>query len=249
MEIKDRVAVVTGAASGIGRATALALANAGASAIMLADIDEVGLEKVSAEVRAAGSEPRAVPCDLRVTRDIEVILDRAIDHFGQLDILHNNAGLSSGTPYWPQIPLHRLESLIDVNLRAVIVGTRLAIDRMPDGGAIVNTASMAAFEPMLSEAVYCATKSGVEMFTRSCADLAESHRIRVNCVCPGIVETPMLRSTGADIGEMADYLRPMYEAVLPQTPEFIAKAVLELIRDDDQAGAIVQLPNESRAQA
>lgn len=247
MEIRDRVAVVTGGASGIGAATARALAEAGARAVLLADIDEAGLETVAAEVKERGAEARAVPCDLRVTRDIEVLLDRAVDHFDRLDILHNNAGVSSGTPYWPDEHVFHLENSLDVNLKAVVIGTRLALDRMREhGGAIVNTASMAAMIPFPPEAAYSAAKAGVVSFTRACAPLAESHRIRVNCVCPGIVETPMLRATGATPGTMAEYLQPVYDAVTPLTPEAIADAVLDLIRDDTKAGEIVELPNEGR---
>jgi NAD(P)-dependent dehydrogenase (short-subunit alcohol dehydrogenase family) len=250
MEIRDRVAVVTGAASGIGAATARALAGAGARAVLLADINDEGLERVALDVQGLGAEARAVPCDLRITRDIEVLLDRALDHFGQLDILHNNAGVSSGTPYWPDEPVYKIEAGLDVNLKAVVIGTRLAIDRMRDnGGAIINTASMAAMVPFPPEAAYCAAKAGVAMFTRACAPLGESHGIRVNCVCPGIVETPMLRDTGAKPGEMAEYLQPAYDALAPLAPEEIADAVLALIRDDTKAGVVVELPNEPRKPA
>jgi len=250
MEIRDRVAIVTGAAGGIGAATARALAEAGAHAVLLADIDDAGLESVAGDVQAAGAQARCVPCDLRVTRDIEVLLDRALDHFGRLDILHNNAGVSSGTPYWPDEPVYRIEESLDVNLKAVVLGTRLAVDRMREhGGAIVNTASMAALIPFAPEAVYSAAKAGVAMFTRACAPLGESHGIRVNCVCPGIVETPMLRATGAEPGTMADYLQPAYDALAPLTPEEVAEAVLALVRDDTKAGVVVELPNEPRKPA
>ncbi len=250
MEIRDRVAVVTGGASGLGAATARALAEAGARAVLLADIDEAGLESVARDVKALGAEVRAVPCDLRITRDLEVLLDRAVDHFDRLDILHNNAGVSSGTPYWPDEPVHHLENSLDVNLKAVVIGTRLALDRMREhGGAIVNTASMAAMIPFPPEAAYSAAKAGVVSFTRACAPLAESHGIRVNCVCPGIVETPMLRATGPTPGTMADYLQPVYDAVTPLAPEDVASVVLDLIRDDAKAGEIVELPNEGRGAA
>ena len=138
---------------------------------------------------------------------------------------------------------------MDVNLKAVLFGTRLAVPRMArhGGGVIVNTASMAACTPLPPEAVYCATKAGVAMFTRSCASLRESHGVRVNCVCPGITETPMIHAGGADGIGMADYLEPVYAAVRPIAPEEIAAAVLALIRDEDRAGEVVELPNQLRS--
>jgi len=114
------------------------------------------------------------------------------------------------------------------------------------GGVIVNTASMAARTPLPPEAVYCATKAGVAIFTESCAGLRESHGVRVCCVCPGITETPMLHRTVPGGQGMAAYLQPVYAAVDPIAPERIAEAVLALVRDDDAAGVVVEIQNAPR---
>jgi 3-oxoacyl-[acyl-carrier protein] reductase len=247
MDIRDRIAVVTGAASGIGRATALALARAGARAVLLADRDELGLAEASRAVEALGCEGPAVPTDVRDPDALERLLERA-EQAGGLDILHNNAGLSGGTPTWPDIEIGRIADLVDVNLKGVLFGTRLAVPRMAKrgGGVIVNTASIAAHTPLPPEAVYCATKAGVEIFTRSCAALADSHGVRVACVCPGVTETPMVHATGAGGRGIADYLAPVYAAVRPIPPEGIADVVLDLIRDETSAGRVVDVPNELR---
>jgi 3-oxoacyl-[acyl-carrier protein] reductase len=144
----------------------------------------------------------------------------------------------------------RIQALVSVNLTAVILGTRLALPRIRSsgGGVIVNTASMAAHSPLPPDAAYAATKAGVVLFTRSCAPLRESHGVRVNCVCPGVVETPMLYTTSGD-GTIASWLSPIYDAVEPLAPDEIAAAVLALVRDDSQAGQIVDVPNRPRAKA
>jgi NAD(P)-dependent dehydrogenase (short-subunit alcohol dehydrogenase family) len=249
MEVRDRVAVVTGAASGIGRASALALARQGARRLVLADLDEDGLAETARGVADASAQALVVPTDVRDPDALERLFERADADGGGLDILHNNAGLSSGTPTWPEIAVERIAALVDVNLKAVLFGTRLALPRMArrGGGVIVNTASMAARTPLPPEAVYCATKAGVVMFTQSCASLRESHGVRVCCVCPGITETPMIHHTGPDGDGMAAYLQPVYAAVEPIPPERIAEAVLALIRDEQAAGAVVEVANEPRS--
>ena len=248
MKLRDRVAVVTGAASGIGRATAIALASAGARRVVLADLARAGLAATAREVEAAGAEAPCVPTDVRDPESLQRLLDRAEADDGGLDVLHNNAGLPSGTPTWPDIALERIADLLDVNLKGVLFGTRLALPRMArrGGGAIVNTASIAGHVPLLPEAVYCATKAGVEMFTRSCAGLRESHGVRVNCVCPGLTDTPMLQKTGPGGRGLADFLKPVHDAVRLIAPEDIAAAVLALVEDEAQAGAVVDVPNAPR---
>jgi 3-oxoacyl-[acyl-carrier protein] reductase len=249
MQIRDRVAIVTGAASGIGRASALSLARAGARAVALADVDASGLDAVAAEVEASGAAALPLVTDVRDARSLERLYDE-VGKLGDFSILHNNAGLTTAVPHWPDVGVEKISALIDVNLTAVIVGTRLAAPRMQrsGGGAIVNTASIAAHAPLPPEAVYCAAKAGVVMFTRCCAPLLESHGVRVNCVCPGVVETPMLRQTGID-GALADYLQPVYDALLPLQPDAIAAAVIALVEDDLAVARVVDLQNEPRVGA
>jgi NAD(P)-dependent dehydrogenase (short-subunit alcohol dehydrogenase family) len=246
MEIRDQVAVVTGAAMGIGRATALALARAGARGVALADVEEAALDETAAEVERAGAKALAVPTDVREPAQWERLLDRTESALGTPRILHNNAGVATATPTWPDLSIERIELLVDVNLKGVILGTRLALPRLQaaGGGVIVQTASMAAHAPLPPEAVYCATKAGVVMFTQACSPLAQSHGVRVNCVCPGVVETPMLRKTGLN-GEIADYLKPIYAALVPLDPAEVADAVLALVRDDQAVARIVDVNNRA----
>lgn len=248
MQIGERVAIVTGAASGIGRATALALARAGARGVGLADLDEAGLEETASGVRDAGAAALALRTDVCEPADLERLYARTAAELGAFTILHNNAGVATGHPPWPEMEVAAIERLVDVNLKGVIVGTRLALEpmRAAGGGVVVNTASIAGHAPLPQEAAYCATKAGVEMFTRCCAPLLESHRVRVACVCPGLVETPLLR-TSREGGDVVPHVRPICEILELLDPSRIAAAVIALVEDDGAVARVVDVPNEPRS--
>ena len=236
MDIEGRSAVVTGAGSGIGRASSVALAAAGAK-ILIADIDDAAAKESAAIIRDAGGTAETVTVDVTEVDQLEAMFDAAEAAFGGIDILHNNAGIVCGAPLWPETSAARLLQQISINLGAVVVGTRLAVDRMGPrgGGVIVNTGSLASLLPMPDEPVYSATKAAVLMFTRACAGLYGSHRIRVNAVLPGLVETPLLDNTGdgttrAEWTEMAQVMMPLLQA------EDVAAAVIEFVENDDLAG-------------
>lgn len=243
MDLQNRVAIVTGAARGIGRATAVALAKAGARAVVLADLKEPEMAETADRVSEAGAEPLSVPTDAGDLGSLRAVFAKTEASFGRLDILHNNAGLGEGPPDWPGIAPERAGAIVDVNLRGVILGTQLALPLMKQsgGGAVVNTASGAAFVPLPPQAVYAATKAGVVHFTKSCIPLHQSHGVRVTCVCPGLVDTDMPREAGD--GGVPDWLRPMWEAVKLLRPEDIADAVLDLVRAEDNAGEVVTVGN------
>ena len=246
MEIQDKVAIVTGAGNGIGRATAIALARAGARGVVIADLRAADAQETAREVEKQGSEPRLVEVDVGQSDGLRRLINDTNEHFGSLHILHNNAGMGEGSETWPDVDEERVANVVDVNLRAVILGTRLAIPliQKSGGGAIVNTASGAAFTPLPPQAVYAATKAGIVHFTRSCEAVAASHDVRVSCVCPGLVETGMLLESGA--GKPAAWLEPVIQGVQLLSPEDIAAEVLALIRDPESAGKVVSVSNEPR---
>jgi NAD(P)-dependent dehydrogenase (short-subunit alcohol dehydrogenase family) len=229
--LAGKVAVVTGAGSGIGRATALALARAGAT-VVVADIDDIGGSETVGLVHDVGGTSTYVRTDVTEPRSLEALFATTEADHGGLDILHNNAGLVCGAPMWPDITPETLLRTMNVNLGGVVLGTRLAIDpmRRRGGGAIVNTASMAALFPMADDPIYSATKAGVTMFTRACASLAKEG-IRVNCVLPGLVDTPLLDKTGDGDG-WADWVHSANEHMGLLEAEEIAAVVLDLIVDD-----------------
>jgi NAD(P)-dependent dehydrogenase (short-subunit alcohol dehydrogenase family) len=245
MDIQDRVAIVTGSASGIGRATAVALAEAGARAVVLADWNDA--EETASLVAAAGAEALPVPTDVSDLESQRKLFAEVDRRYGVLHILHNNAAIGEGHDLWPDVPPERCAAIVDVNLRGVVLGTQLATRPMQrsGGGVVVSTSSGGGLIPVPQQAVYAATKAGVIHFTKSCVPMAESHGVRVNCVCPGLVDTPMVLETGG--GKVAEWLRPMYEGVQLLQPDEIAAVVLEIIRDDAMVGEAVTVGNQPRA--
>jgi NAD(P)-dependent dehydrogenase (short-subunit alcohol dehydrogenase family) len=198
----------------------------------VADLDEAGGQETVALIADEGGAAVYVRCDVSEARSIEAMYATAVQAFGGIDIVHNNAGMVCGWPLWPDITPETLNRIIQVNLGGPILGTRLALDhlRARGGGVIVNTASLAAQFALAEDPAYSATKAGVAMFTRACAALADEG-IRVNAVLPGLVDTPLLNKTGAD-GAPAEWAVRSRDVTGVLDPSAIADAVLDLVRDD-----------------
>ncbi len=247
MQIKDRVAIITGAAAGIGRATAVRFAVLGARGITLADVDEAGLAETERLVRgaAAGCGTLVVPTDVTQIAALEQLYESTVGRFGELDIVFNNAGIVSGPPPFPDTAPERIKRVIEIDLGSVAVSTYFAVQHMrARGGVIVNTASTGGLTPYLADAPYAAAKAGVIMFSRSCKDLQAMHGIRVNAVCPGVTETPILEKLGG--GERPDWLGPIMANIELLRPEDIAEAVVRIVEDDALAGEYVVVSNQPR---
>jgi NAD(P)-dependent dehydrogenase (short-subunit alcohol dehydrogenase family) len=238
MEIGGRVALVTGAASGIGRATAVRLAGEGAK-VAVADMNQAGAEEATAAIHAAGGDAIALTIDVTDDVAFAALFEQVEQAFGGIDIMVNNAGVTSGGMF-PDVSPAQWGRTLDINLRAVITGTQLAITALKKrgGGVILNTASIAGIMGFPPDPVYSATKGGVVLFTRSLAPLKDSHKIRVNCVCPGFVETPLLMGLGADAPPER---RAMLAALPKLQPEDIADAFVSLIQDDNVAGEALRV--------
>ena len=237
MEIAGRVALVTGAGAGIGRATAVRLAREGA-AVAVADFDDGTGQETVREIEAASGRAGFVRVDVAGDADVRAMVDFAVTTFGGLDILVNNAGIVVNPPFPDAEPESWLR-VLDVNLRGPMLATYYAIPAMRDrdGGAIVNIASLAGvgFGPHPAPD-YAATKAGVARFTAALASLGETSGIRVNCICPDWVDTPMSRRSRSRMTpeEEAATVPPGILA-----PEEIADAAVELIRDDSLAGRVM----------
>jgi 15-hydroxyprostaglandin dehydrogenase (NAD) len=235
MDISGRVALVTGGASGIGRATVVALARRGAS-VMFIDRDQPGARRTARRVPDFGRVAFRAG-DVTEGDDLAAAIDSAVETFGGLDIVANIAGVGDGDLFGDDPGDWR--RVIDIDLTAVIDCTRLAVRAMRrkgNSGVIVNLASFLGLYPMAASPVYCAAKAGVVHFTRSLAYLADDCGIRVNAICPELVDTP-LGAAGMTAAAMAE-LRSS-EGVL--TPEDVAEWVVRVIEDDSRAGAILQL--------
>jgi NAD(P)-dependent dehydrogenase (short-subunit alcohol dehydrogenase family) len=241
VEIKGKVGVITGGSSGIGRATAERLAKEGAR-IVVADLDEAGGAETVKRIESAGGRAVFVKADVTRLEDARRMLDTAMSKFGRLDILHNNAGIGVGAPGFPEAPPERWHLVIDIDLQAVILGTGLAAPLMQKhgGGAIINTASMAGLYPHRQDVVYAAAKGGVVNFTHSLAFWEAERKIRVNCVCPGIVDTPMVRK-GIEAATKLGFLSKPWMPVKMLQPEEIADAVVSLVRDNSLFGCALEI--------
>ena len=239
MEIKGKVGVITGGGSGIGRATAVRLASEGA-AILVADVDAAGGTETVKRIEAAGGRAAFVQADVTKLEDARRMLDTAVSKFGRLDILHNNAGIGVGAPGFPDAPPERWHLVVEIDLQAVILGTGLAapIMQKSGGGVIINTASMAGLYPHRQDAVYGAAKGGVVNFTHSLAYWEQERNIRVNCICPGVVDTPLVRR-GIEQAEKLGIKSWMPSKIIQ--PEEIADAIVRLVRDDSLFGCSMEV--------
>ncbi len=238
MDPNGKVAIVTGAGSGIGRATASALAAAGAS-VLVADVNETGGAETVGIIEGAGGKVAFLRVDVRERGDLDRMIAAAEDTFGGLDIIHNNAGIGTPRPRFPDAKQEDWERVITIDLWAVIAGTQAAIPAIKrrGGGVIVNTASIAGLMGYLPDPIYGAAKHGVVGFTRSLEYLKAESNIRVNCVCPGVVDTPMVRFADRNMTPEEIAAREAFLKQMPLiAPETIAETVMQLITDESLNG-------------
>ncbi|HZR84801.1 MAG TPA: SDR family NAD(P)-dependent oxidoreductase [Candidatus Binatia bacterium] len=244
-EFQGRVAVVTGAASGIGRALAERLAGVGMN-LVLSDVEEPALATAARELEAGGARVAAVPTDVSKPEQVDALAERAYGAFGAVHVLCNNAGVSSGGLTW-QVPLGDWEWVLGVNLWGVIHGVRAFVPRMLEGGQeghVVNTASMAGLATAPGMAPYHVSKFGVVAISESLHyELAMlGAKVKVSVLCPGWVNTRIAdadRNRPADLPPPAlapdqEALRELVRGLLASglAPSQVADRVLEAVREE-----------------
>lgn len=234
MRLEGKVAIVTGAASGIGRASALRFLREGAR-VVLADLSEHRLSEALDEAtgHAPGAQALAVRCDVSSETDVEALVAQAVAKFGRLDCMVNNAGVPGAVGPITDISVEAWDRTYAVLVRGVFLGIKHAARAMADeGGSIVNTASIAALNAGAGPAPYSSAKAAVLALSRSAAVELAPRRIRVNALCPGLILTPLLeRGQGTALPEVLSKAQPWPEAGLP---EHIADAALFLASDESR---------------
>lgn len=237
-DLSGKIAVITGGAGGIGRATGIELGRCGAS-LLLVDLDEAGLAEAGRAVGETGTEVRTHVADVSRAADVQSYVSAALDAFGRLDLFFNNAGVEGMTLPLCEYPEEEFDRVMAINLRGVFLGLRHVLPVMIEqgAGAIVNTASMAAILGLPTTGVYNASKAAVVSLTKTAAAEVGAHGVRVNAVCPGVIETRMTYSLAASFNPAAP--EDAWASMADRVPlgrfgsaEEIARVVRVLLSDD-----------------
>lgn len=246
MRLKDKVALITGAASGIGRATAELFGREGAK-VMCADIDGEGAERVARQIGDSRGDAASLQADVSQAADAERMVQQTVKRWGQLDVLVNNAGIAFVLPL-TQVPEDQWDELMNVNLKGVYLGCKYAIPQMvgQGKGAIVNTASITGLRGFATWTTYSASKGGVVQLTKALAMELARMNVRANCVCPGIIDTAMLDQAvvvqGVDKAELVATLGQGHPMGRIGRPEEVAAVILFLASDEASFITGVALP-------
>jgi len=234
LSLEGKVAIITGAASGIGLASAKLLAKAGAGVALL-DVDATKGKKAKQEIEKIGRKAKFYRCDVTSNSDCKKTTEDVYQKFGKIDILVNNAGVTRRKDV-VELNEEEWDLVLNVNLKAIYLLSRHVIPHMIEdgGGSIINIGSGWGLKGGPQAAAYCAAKGGVVNLTRAMAIDHGKQNIRVNCVCPGDVDTPLLHEEAAQLGEdETEFLKKAADRPLKKIgqPEDIANAVLYLASD------------------
>lgn len=230
--MQGKVAVVTGAASGIGRATALAFAKEGAR-VVVSDVDAEGGEATVRMIRECGGEAIFVRADVSRTAEVRELIATAVGTFGRLDYAFNNAGIEGESAPTADATEENWDRVIDINLKGVWLCMKAEIPRMLEngGGAIVNCSSILGTVGFERAPAYVASKHAVIGLTRTAALEYARQGIRINAVCPGFIHTPLIDSGAPEAQAMLNQLAEMEPIGRIGTPEEVADAVTWLCSD------------------
>ncbi|MBI4697283.1 MAG: glucose 1-dehydrogenase [Gammaproteobacteria bacterium] len=243
--LQDKVIIITGGSTGIGRASALRCAEEGAK-VVVADINDAEAQNTLAEVRQRGGQAIYVRTNVVVDGEVQALVARTVQEFGRLDGAFNNAGIEGGFTNIVKMTEEAFDRTIAVNLKGVWLCVKHQIEQLlaqGSGGSIVSTASVAGLIGSRGGTAYCASKHGVVGLTKSAALEYARKKIRVNCVCPGVIRTPMVDRLVANMGGAGEQSLVDQEPMARLgEPVEIAEAVVWLLSDQASFVTGVAMP-------
>ncbi|MGO9602304.1 MAG: SDR family NAD(P)-dependent oxidoreductase [Candidatus Binataceae bacterium] len=233
MRLAGKVALITGAGSGMGRAAAVLFAREGAK-VAAVDINEAAAKETVDSIARESGDAFAMRVDVSNSEDARSMADETVRRYGGLDIQYNNAGIEGEGGFLAQLSEDGFDRVIAINLRGVWLGMKYALPHLikRGGGSIINTASVAGMVAIKGAAAYCAAKAGVISLTRVAALEYGRYKIRVNCICPGVIDTPMVKRVSEDGGVTSQDNNRLSLLGRIGTPEEIARTALFLASDD-----------------
>jgi len=225
--LMDRVAVITGGDSGIGRAVDLAYAREGADVLFTyLEPEKEDAEETTRLVQDAGRRAVAIPCDIREEDECRGLIERAVEEFGRIDVLVNNAAFQMSQPDGiAAITTEQFDRVVRTNLYGIFWLCKYAVPHIPRGGCVINTTSVQAYKPSPHLLDYATTKGGIATFTQGLAQMLAPDGIRVNAVAPGPVWTPLIPATmpdTAEFGKQSPLGRPAQPAEIAPSYVFLA---------------------------
>jgi NAD(P)-dependent dehydrogenase (short-subunit alcohol dehydrogenase family) len=233
MKLANKIALITGAGSGMGRAASLLFAKEGAK-IACADIDQAGANETAKMIEREGGKAFSIKADVSKSEQVQAMVAAAAEKLGPPTILYNNAGIEGASNFLAQMSEEDFDRVIAINLRGVWLGMKYALPHMIKcgGGSIINTASIAGLVGIKSAAAYSAAKAGVIALTRVAALEYGRYNVRVNAICPGAIDTPMVQRVQGEGGLREGAINRISVLGRIGKPEEIAKTALFLASDD-----------------
>tara|TARA_B100000949_G_scaffold29180_1_gene22361 strand:+ start:363 stop:1115 length:753 start_codon:yes stop_codon:yes gene_type:complete len=232
MKLEGLVAIVTGGGSGIGESTVKLFANQGAS-VVIADIDYKNAERVSELVQKSGGKALALQVDVSIWKQVEAMVQATLTRFGGLNILVNLAGRQVHTPVITEVTEDEWDKVMEINLKGVFLCTKAALPIMVDSGqgVIVNVSSANVLEGETFSAPYSVSKAGVEMFTKITSSQYRRTGVRVNCILPGLIDTPGSQNVEGKLGTFDSFVETIPSG-RSGFPEEVADLILFLASED-----------------
>ena len=233
MKLANKVAIITGAGSGMGKSAALLFAGEGAK-VAAVDINEGQVQETVAAIKTQGGQALALRADVSKSEDVQRMVDETIAAFGPPTTLYNNAGIEGASHYFSEFPEAEFDRVIAINLRGVYLGMKYVLPHMmkAGGGSIINTASIAGLVAVQGSAAYAASKAAVIAMSRVAALEYGRYNIRVNAICPGAIETPMAQRIRKGKAPNPKVINRISVLGRMAEPEEIAKVALFLASDD-----------------